>query len=80
MNIKINYKGEISMFTDMTTAEILKLILPLIILQFGLILFCLYRLTKDNVRYLPKWAWALIIIFINMFGAAIYLFIGRERE
>ena len=79
IDIKQN-KGEISMFTDMTTAEIIRLLMPLIILQFGLIVFCLYRLTKDKVKYLPKWAWALIIIFVNLFGAVIYLFAGRERD
>jgi uncharacterized membrane protein len=68
------------MFTDMTTAEIIKLLMPLIILQFGLMFFCLYRLNKDTVKYLPKWAWALIIIFVNLFGAVIYLFAGRERD
>jgi uncharacterized membrane protein len=64
----------------MTTAEIIKLLMPLIILQLGLIIFCLYRLTKDTVKYLPKWAWALIIIFVNLFGPVIYLFAGRERD
>ena len=79
IDIKQN-KGEIIMFTDMTTAEIIKLLMPLIMLQFGLIVFCLYRLTKDKVKYFPKWGWALIIIFVNLFGALIYLFIGRERD
>jgi hypothetical protein len=68
------------MFTDMTTAQILKLFAPLIALQFGLIIFCLYKLCKDKVKYLPKWAWALIIVFINIFGPIIYLLIGRERD
>jgi amino acid transporter len=79
IDIKEN-KGEIIMFTDMTTAEIIKLLLPLIMVQLGLIVFCLYKLTKDRVKYLPKWAWALIIIFVNLFGPIIYLFIGRERD
>lgn len=68
------------MFTDMTTSEIIRLILPVIIVQLGLIIFCLYRLTKDYVKYLPKWAWALIIIFLNLLGPVIYLLIGRERD
>ncbi|MCM0648330.1 PLD nuclease N-terminal domain-containing protein [Clostridium swellfunianum] len=68
------------MFADMTTAEIIKLLLPFLMLQLGLIVFCLYRLVKDQVKYLPKWAWALIIVFINFFGAIIYLFMGRERD
>lgn len=67
------------MFADMSTTEILKLAAPIIIIQFGLIVFCLYKLTKDKVKYLPKWAWA-FIIFINFIGAILYLLIGRERD
>lgn len=68
------------MFTDMSTAEVLKLLLPFLIVELGLIIFCLYRLTKDKVKYLPKWAWALIIVFVSLFGTIAYLLIGRERE
>lgn len=26
----------------------------------------------------PKWAWALVIIFVNMIGPIIYFVVGRE--
>lgn len=68
------------MFNDMTTIEILKLLAPVIIIQFFLGIFCLYRLIKDEVKYLPKWAWALIILFVNLLGPIIYLILGRERD
>jgi hypothetical protein len=68
------------MFTGMTLGEIIRLFLPLIIIQFLLMIFCLYKLTKDKVKFLPKWGWALIIIFINFFGAIFYLLVGRERD
>jgi len=68
------------MFEGMSTGEIVKLFAPLIAIQFLLMFFALYRLFKDRVRYLPKWAWALIIIFANMIGPLAYLIIGRERE
>lgn len=68
------------MFQGMSNAEIFRLVLPIIIIQLGLIIFCLYRLTKDRVKFLPKWGWVLIIILINLFGPIIYLLIGRERE
>lgn len=68
------------MFGEMSIIEILKLAAPLILVQLGLMIFCLVKLSKGKVKYLPKWGWALIIIFINVIGSIIYLTIGRERE
>jgi hypothetical protein len=68
------------MFEGMTTIEIIKLLAPLIVIQLALIVFTLFKLTKDQVKFLPKWGWALIIIFLNLFGPIIYLIFGRERD
>ena len=68
------------MLEGMTLLEIIKLFAPVIILEIVLVGFCLYRLTKDRVKFLPKWAWALIIIFIQLIGGIGFLLIGRERE
>ena len=68
------------MFEEMALLEIIKLFAPIIIIELVLVGFCLYRLTKDRVKFLPKWAWALIIICIQLIGGIAYLLIGRERE
>jgi hypothetical protein len=68
------------MFEEMALLEIIKLLAPIIILELVLVGFCLYRLTKDRVKLLPKWAWALIIICIQLIGGIAFLLIGRERE
>lgn len=68
------------MFEGMSTAEIIKLFLPLLVIELGLKVFCLYRLSTDDVRYLSKWGWALIILFVNMFGPIAYLLAGRVRD
>jgi hypothetical protein len=68
------------MFEEMALLEIIKLLAPIIIMEVLLIGFCLYRLTKDRVKFLPKWAWALIIIFIQFIGGIGFLLIGRERD
>jgi len=68
------------MFEGMALIEIIKLLAPVIILEVVLVGFCLYRLTLDRVKFLPKWVWALIIIFIQLIGAIAFLLIGRERE
>lgn len=68
------------MFEGMTIVNIIKLLAPVIILELVLMGFCLYRLKLDKVKYLHKWAWALIILFIQLVGGIAFLLIGRERE
>jgi len=68
------------MFEDMSLSEIVKLLAPVILVQFSLMIFVLYRLSKDRVKYLPKWAWVLIIIFVNIIGPLAYLIIGRDGD
>jgi nucleoside recognition membrane protein YjiH len=68
------------MFEEMALLEIIKLLAPIIILEVMLVGFCLYRLTKDRVKFLPKWAWGLIIICVQLVGGIAFLLIGRERE
>lgn len=68
------------MFKGMSNIEIFKLFLPIIAIEICLIGFCLYKLYHDKVKFLPKWAWLLVIIFINLFGPILYLLIGRERD
>jgi len=73
-------EGGIIMFNDMTNIEILKLLAPVIIINFSLAIFCLYKLSKDKVKYLPKWAWVIVILFVSMLGSISYLILGRERD
>ncbi|MBZ9607731.1 PLD nuclease N-terminal domain-containing protein [Clostridium estertheticum] len=68
------------MFEGMALLDIIKLLAPVIILEVVLVVFCLYRLSRDRTKFLPKWVWALIIIFIQLIGAITFLLIGRERE
>jgi hypothetical protein len=68
------------MFENMTISEVLKLLGPLLIINYGMVVFCIYRLIKDRVKYLPKWVWALIIILLEFIGPLYFLLVGRERE
>lgn len=68
------------MFDNLNTSEIIRLFAPLIIIQLGLMIFSIYRLTKDKVRFLPKWVWLIIIVFGEILGPLMFLIIGREKE
>lgn len=42
--------------------------------------FCLQDLVRaDRVRYLPKWAWAVICLVSIPWGGVIYVIFGRDR-
>lgn len=54
---------------------------PVILLQLLLMIWALVDLLRrKNVKLLPKWAWALIILFVNLFGPIVYLVAGRREE
>ncbi len=66
------------MNTPIDVMSLLPLIVPLVVLQLGLMIFCLLDLfRRETVRYLPKWGWALVIILGELIGPVIYLLIGR---
>jgi hypothetical protein len=60
--------------------QYLPFIIPLVLIQLILVIVCLVDLfRREKVRYLPKWAWAIIIILGELLGPIIYLIIGREE-
>lgn len=65
---------------NLTSTEILQIAIPIIIIQLSLMIFCLFKLSKDIVKFLPKWLWALIIIFGELLGPIAYLIFGREKD
>lgn len=60
--------------------EILKVIWPLLVLQFILQIIAIISLIKrEKVRWNNKWIWAVIIVLLNLLGPIIYFaFRGPE--
>jgi hypothetical protein len=60
----------------------LLLLLPLIVLQLVVLVAALVDLTHNDrrVRGGNKLVWALIIIFVSLFGPLLYFLIGREES
>ena len=54
-------------------------VLPLIVAGLAWIAFCLWDLSRVAVRGLPKWGWALLIVFSVPLGGVIYLIFGRDE-
>ena len=57
------------------------LILPLVIIQLGLMAFALWDLVKrKRVKGGNKLVWGIVIVIVNIIGPILYLIIGREEE
>jgi hypothetical protein len=55
-------------------------LIPVLLLEWVLMIIAIVDLIKrEKTRGLPKWAWALIVIFIQIFGPIVYLIFGREE-
>jgi hypothetical protein len=55
-------------------------LVPVIVLCVAFVAYCLFDLSRSNVRYLPKWVWALICLVSIPVGGIVYLVLGREPK
>jgi hypothetical protein len=55
-------------------------IAPLILLAVAFVSYCLFDLARNDVRYLPKWGWALVCVASVPVGGIVYLLVGREHR
>ena len=58
----------------------LALLLPLVILQLGLMIAALIDLARRPSARGPKWIWVLVIIFVNTIGPIIEFLVGRGED
>jgi ABC-2 type transport system ATP-binding protein len=66
---------------DALTPELLVLLIPLVVLQFGLLVLAVIDLLRDDrrVRGGNKGLWAVVIVFVSMIGPILYFLLGREE-
>lgn len=57
-----------------------KLIAPILVLQFILMLFAFVSCIKEEKTNGPKWMWVFIILFINLLGPVLYFVLGRRNN
>lgn len=59
--------------------QYLPLLIPLILVQLGLAIYCLVDLSRRERVKGPKWMWVIIIVFGELIGPVVYLIVGREE-
>jgi hypothetical protein len=61
-------------------SKLLIFLIPVILIQYGLMIFAIVQIIKNDVNYLPKWGWILIVVLVNIIGSVVFLIIGRKKE
>ena len=66
----------------MFNTALILLLLPIALIELGLIIFSLYDLTRPErkVRGGNKIVWGIVIVFFNLLGPLLYLTVGREES
>ncbi|AEH00439.1 PLDc N-terminal domain-containing protein [Lacinutrix sp. 5H-3-7-4] len=52
----------------------------LIIISFGLWIFCLIDILRNQFQKNDKVIWALVVILLPFIGSLLYLFIGKSKK
>ncbi|TAA73532.1 PLDc N-terminal domain-containing protein [Planococcus salinarum] len=63
----------------MEEPRLILLLLPVFLIQLGLMIFALVDLIKTPYTNGPKWMWAVIIIVVNIIGPILYFVMGRRN-
>ena len=54
---------------------------PLLVLVIAFQVFCVVDVIRSpSTRHLPRWAWVLVCLAVNLLGGVLYLMIGRESR
>jgi hypothetical protein len=59
--------------------QLLPFLIPVILLQWALLIVALVDVIRRQRTRGPKWVWILVIVLINIVGPIVYLLFGREE-
>ncbi len=63
-----------------TIRQFLPLLIPIILIELGLMITALVDAIRRPRTNGPKWLWILVIILINLIGPIVYFIVGRKEE
>jgi hypothetical protein len=63
-----------------TLKDVLPFLIPLLVIELGLMVFALVDLARRKVvKGGQKWPWVLVIVLLGIIGPIFYLLVGREQ-
>ncbi len=60
--------------------QYLPFLIPIVMIQLGLMIAALLDLLRRGRTRGPKWAWLLVIVLVNFIGPILYFILGRQEE
>ncbi|HWR67148.1 MAG TPA: PLD nuclease N-terminal domain-containing protein [Bellilinea sp.] len=54
-------------------------LIPVILIELGLMIFALTDLIRRERTKGPKWMWTILIVLVQFIGPVVYLLAGREE-
>ena len=60
--------------------QLIPLLIPIVLIELGLMVIALVDLIRRPQTRGPKWAWALVIVLINFIGPIVYFVAGRKED
>ncbi|PKO00627.1 MAG: transcriptional regulator [Chloroflexi bacterium HGW-Chloroflexi-4] len=57
----------------------LPLLIPIVLLEFGLMIAALVDVIRREKTKGPKWVWIIVVVFINLIGPIVYFIFGRDE-
>lgn len=65
---------------DTNWSAFLPFIIPLVLVQLGLAVYCLIDLSRREQTRGPKWLWVILIVLGELVGPVVYLIFGRVED
>ena len=61
-----------------TVRSLIPYLIPILILELGLVVFALRDLSRRERVNGPKWMWVAIIVLVQLIGPLLYFTVGRR--
>jgi hypothetical protein len=59
--------------------QYLPLLIPIALLEFGLMIAALIDIVKREKTKGPKWVWIVVAVVFNLLGPIVYFIFGRDE-
>ena len=63
-----------------TLKRYLPLLIPIALLELGLMVAALIDVIRREQTRGPKWMWIVIVVVVNIIGPIVYFLVGRREE